>query len=355
MAEIIDLPRYPLTEMYEPFDENFLDLGYVDQGFLFCNPCTHGKLETVVPPEMLYGPGYRTKTAGSSGARLAVERFARFVAETDLSGVSTVIDIGGNDSTMVDLFQMRRIVVDPNASGEAELIKSFIEDADLGDVKRLRKLVLSSHTLEHIERPAAFFEKLASVMCHDDWLAIQVPSLEHLLRDARIDHIHHQHIHYFSLSSLGKLLRKFGFEVYRHAYDPLHYGALMVMCRKGTSFPESAQILASDIWDAYERFKARLSVVEVPEKAIGFGAALMLPVLAYHLPELKRISYIADNDKSKHGLRYVNFNKRISCNYDLSGRDVVVTGIATKMAARALVAEAFQKGARNVIVPLAAL
>ena len=85
---------------------------------------------------------------------------------------------------------------------------------------------------------------------------------------------------------------------------------------------------------------------------VAFGAALMLPVAAYYMPSLHLVDYIADNDASKDGLRYINFNKRITCNYDLAGRDVVITAINTKLACRALTKLAWDMGARNVLVPL---
>ena len=361
MARMIDMPRFPLTEMYEPYQREFVDHGYYDQAFLYCERCVHGKLEAIVPPAVLYGPGYRTRSAASIGSKAAVERFARFIQETALD-VETVIDIGGNDASLVLCFpDARKVIVDPHAdSGVAEVVKQFVEEADLTPWKASNKLIVSSHTLEHVADPRAFFEKVNSVCMHGDWLAIQVPSLEALLYCSRIDHIHHQHVNYFSRRSLGRLLAEHGFEIVRYAYDHSHWGALMVMCRKGDGDRDiRTSIVPSSVTRALEKFKARLATVEIPSYElsgpVGFGAALMLPVLAYWLPSLANVEYIADNDKAKDGLRYINFNKRIQCEYSLEGRDVVITAIGTKLACRELVRQAFEKGALHVIVPLGAM
>src|SRR6185436_17291978 len=81
-AEVVfQMPRFPLTECYEPWAEKFEDRGYYDQAFIYCEPCNHGQLETVIEPKILYGEGYRTKTGSSIGSRVAVNNFSAFIKE----------------------------------------------------------------------------------------------------------------------------------------------------------------------------------------------------------------------------------------------------------------------------------
>ena len=357
MERLIDLPSYPLTELYEPWSETFQKgRGLADQGFLYCEPCNHGKLETIIQPERLYGEGYRTKSAASIGSRTALKNFHAFIGEVS---ADVVIDIGGNDASLVSMFHVaRKVIIDPNASGEAECIRQFIEDVDLETVFHPtlpeRKLILSSHTIEHIEKVDAFIAKVAKMLFHGDVLALQFPSLELLVKDFRMEQIHHQHIHYFSLLSIGELLHRYGIEITRFQFDHDHYGALMLMCRKGTMGIDGEKVTGSMIIEAEEKFHWAMQSLKLALKGktfVAFGAALMLPVLAYYLPELAGAEYVADNNPEKNGLRYVNLDLRITNDYDLKGKDVLITAINTKLAQRELVKLAFQDGARNVIVP----
>ena len=360
MEALIDLPRYPLTEMYEQWTPQYeAGRGLVDQAFLFCEPCSHGKLETVVPPAVLYGPGYRTRTAASSGAFVAVMGFKQFIRKhVNLEVIDVVIDIGGNDGSLLDGFTGKRTVaVDPHASRADVVIRAMVEDADLLQFKGERKLIVSSHTIEHIADPNVMLAKIAETMTYADTVALQFPSLDLLVRDCRIDHIHHQHLHYYSERSICALLGKHGLEVIAAQFDPMHYGALMVIARRGGYEELGMRITVDQIRYSHSIFMHNMTGVnvELPRYHwyIAFGAALMLPILAYYLPDLHQgTDHIADNDRSKNGLRYINFDRPIRCDYDLEGRDVVITGIATKMAARSLVTEAIAKGAKNVIVPL---
>ena len=349
MQRVIDLPRYPLTEMYEPYTPDFNDRGYIDQALLLCEACSHAKLETIVPKEQLYGVNYRTKTAKSIGATDSVNNFARFIKSFDLKSIDDFIDIGGNDGTLVNQFEGRRVIVDPNAP-EGH-IQSYIEDADLSEFKRT-KLVMSSHTLEHLENPETLLGKVSNILFHCDLFAIQFPSLELLVEDARIDQINHQHIHYYSQRSITSLLAKFGIEVIRAEFDHDHYGSLMLMCQKGKGKIEGEKVSRFLVSIAETAFNASVEGARCFGAHVAFGAAFTLPVWKYHMPELNYIEYIADDDTTKNGLRYINFNKEIRNDYNLEGRDVIITGASTKMTCRKLVTKAFNLKAMNVIVPL---
>jgi hypothetical protein len=354
MREIFSMPRYPLTGLYEPVTEPFRDTGYSDQSFLYCEDCSHGKLGTIIAPEDLYGGSYSHRTGQSESARAAAMRFSKFIGPVD---VDTVIDIGGNDGTLVNQFSARnKVIVDPHGTLDGGVvIPHFIHYADLSAYRNERKLILCSHTLEHIEDVGAVMDKVASIWREGDILAISVPSLEHLVADNRVDQIDHQHIHYFSAHSLGELVLNHGFSIARRDFDAMHWGALMAVCGtmasvRGAVVPEWKRLLF--LWTMKEHFTDSLPVM--PLAAVGFGAGPMVPVLRYWWPELENIDRIADNDKSKHGMRYINWDKPIG-DYSLDKRNVVITAISSKLTARALFAEAFAKGARNVTVPLRTL
>lgn len=356
MQRILSLPKYPITEMYEPWKKSFQeDRGLLDQELLFCQGCSHAKLGVIVPPAKLYGASYRTRTKASEGASRALYWFADFIdKQSDEDAYDIVIDIGANDGSLLSYFEDKALVaVDPNASvsSAVTVIREFVESADLVTFSGSRKLIVSSHTLEHVEEPAAFISKAASVMRKGDYLALQFPSLERLVHHARIDHIHHQHIHYFSERSITRLLAAHGLKVVAVEFSDWHYGALMVMARKGRGEVAGEEITDADLMCACQSFEDEIKAVRVPNGAIAYGASLMLPVLSYWL-DLSGIEFIADNDKSKRGMRYINFNKRIETDFNLRYRDVVITGVASKIAARALVADAFEQGANNVVVPL---
>jgi cyclopropane-fatty-acyl-phospholipid synthase len=357
MSKMLNLPRFPITERYESCDKDFVEgRDSVDQGFMFCQRCIHGSLETIIPASELYGNGYRTKTGNSFGATQAVQNFSCFVKlHCDLSKIDTVIDIGANDDTLLGMFQGKLTVgVDPHAI-RAGSIPQFIEKADLSQFKSHRKLIVSSHTIEHLEDPEVMIRKVAGILNPGDVLALQFPSLELLVKDARIDQIHHQHVNYFSERSISALLARYGIGVTHRKFDESHWGALMLIAKSGIGMVKGSVLSKEGVANAIAAFDEEMMGVRIPEGAVALGASLMLPVLSYWAPELGNIEFIADDDATKNDLRYVNFNKRISNDYELRGRDVVITAVGSKSAYRGLALKALADGAARVILPLRTL
>lgn len=318
MKVVLDLPDFPLTEV----------AGKVDQKFLFCQECTHGKLEVFVSPEVLY-----TKPSKMGSDRSYLDRFAHFVKNH--GDFPVIVDIGGNDGSLLERFSGIKIAIDPQSDG----IKKTIEEADLFFLKDKRKLILSSHTLEHLQDPSIFASKVSQVMGPDDLLAIQIPSMELMVEDGRLDHIHNQHLHYFSERSLTTLLKTYGLEVIEVQFNPDHWGALMVVAKKGEGKVTGRKIEGLDLAAAILSFTggmAHLTYKLHNRKFIAYGEGQMFPILSYWLPSLNDAEFIADDSKGPFILR---------------DRDVVVTAVSSKMTARLLVMKAFEKGARNVFTP----
>ena len=83
----------------------------------------------------------------------------------------------------------------------------------------------------------------------------------------------------------------------------------------------------------------------------------MLPILNYYMPSMSKALKIIDEDKSKSGLSYVNYYVEIvqGSEIDLTNSDVIVSAVATKLAARKIIAKLSQLKAMNIILPLSAI
>lgn len=357
-AELISMPRLPMTELYEQWMPEFAPRGFVDQAFMYCAACSHGQLKTVIPAQELYS-NYRTQTWRSVGASHSVSAFFSFIESSmDVARFDKVIDIGANDCSLLQNFPIgKRIAIDPNAGGDAHLIRSYVEAADLMQFRKQKKLILCSHTLEHLADPRILFDKMHDCMTSEDVAAFQFPSLDYMVRDARIDQIHHQHVHYFSLRSISNLLKQCGFKITDHLFDQAHYGTLRIVFRRDAGETIGAEIPADSIADAAADFRAECATfgaaIRRLENPTGYGASLMFPVLTYYVPELSKVREIIDADPSKHGQRWINVNSRIipANKAKIEGKDFVICAFNTKLAVRKIAAQLFEKGARNVVAP----
>jgi len=362
-----ELPGYPITEVFKKFGTaDYKGPTEADQSLRFCEACQHLFLGTHLPKDFIYS-NYLTESSSSQGSMLALKNFHAFVMEHLTFTPNSIIDIGANDISLLKLFlnfKSRLIGVDPNVSSSnprIECFRGYVEDFDFSEVNAGNRVFLCSHTLEHIYRPASLFERFSSVLKSGDEVFMQFPSLELLVRDARFDQVHHQHLNYFSLASVSKLVSTFGLSVVSYRYDSDHYGALMCRIRKCPPIDLSIKRVI-DLTELNFSHKVFTQSINAAETRVGafkdeffcFGASLMLPILGYYIPSLCRAQSILDGSPTKHGLTYVNFQRPIGSDADVnfSEADFVVTAVATKAATRSITNLLSQRGARNIVLPL---
>lgn len=376
---VVELPKFPLTEFYTT--QRIAPIGFADQAFHFCENCGHGQLENLVPPRLLYSDSYMTRTSTSHSAIAAITTFKNFVEQHLPSGeLSCLVDVGCNDTYFLQQFESRfRNLwgIDPILAGKENelkndrisLIGDFIENISLKDHKISPSVVVSSHTFEHIDEPKRVIGNLLRQCPDETVFFFQFPGLEGLLQDARFDQIYHQHYNYFSLQSIAHLLRELDAELLSHDVNPYHWSALMIAFQKRRG-KKNATPMASDFFritkkyirEQYELFQSsmvitakRIDLFE-EERIFGFGAALMLPVLNYHLDQrLLKLECILDQDQNKVGKYYINVPVQIrdpAGVANLESAVVILTATMSLDAGRQIIPMLIKQNVKKIIVPM---
>ena len=202
---VISLKDYPVTEIYQKFNDNSFEFPTnFDQELRFCPKSNHAFLGRLLPQDFIYkSDNYHTISSSSQGSVTALNNFYSFVNKNLLEGSQSFIDIGANDTMLLKKFSnhaAKLVGIDPNVNSDDKdiiCIKDYLENVDLSNYAKGKKTFLSSHTLEHIYEPREFMKILSESSTEEDQFFFQFPSLDLLLRDNRFDQIHHQHIHYF--------------------------------------------------------------------------------------------------------------------------------------------------------------
>jgi cyclopropane-fatty-acyl-phospholipid synthase len=368
-TSIIDLPKYPLTEFYKKSDDVRDAFGFIDQSVLFCEACNHLFLSKILDASKIYdSTNYITSSISSQGAVECIDAFVSFIRRTsDKSDVhgSSLIDIGGNDSTLLNNFidsAGHLINIDPNASKDnenIELRREFLEEVDFSDFhQKTKQIFVSSHTIEHLEDPASLLRKLSKVIKINDILYLQFPSMEKLIEQGRYDQICHQHINLFSLNSISNLMEKEGLYVQDYEFDTSHFGTLRIKLTRAKSVrKQSKTFTESEVVNSYIRFKSYYhalnnSLLNVFNNGQGFGAGLMVPTLAYNLPLINKLSVIIDESPSRTGKKFINLNPPILGIKKLDiNSPVLITSISTKAAARKIFSKLVSLGIKDISLP----
>lgn len=364
-TKIIDLPDYPITEFYTSMPLNDGLFGFFDQSVLFCQECDHLFLDTILDPNIIYN-NYLTSTNSSKGAVDCLNSFRDFILKTtELYDFSSVIDIGGNDSSFLELFDENienLINIDVNASTKSEKIKvnkrSWAE-VDFNEyIYNKPRIFTSSHTIEHLDEPIDFIEKISNTMKNDDLFYLQFPSLELISNHKRFDQLCHQHLNIFSLKSIQVALNKNGLYVNEYEFDSGHFGTLRLKISKNNVGNISNNVVGIQSVEAsYKNFtnfykQLNMSYESIIDKAQGFGAGLMVPTLIYNLPILDNLKSIFDQDESRINKRYINFSPQIKSDELMDeSKPIIITAISTKSATRSIINYLSTRDVRDILIP----
>jgi hypothetical protein len=229
---------------------------------LSCRRCKLAQLGLVVDPEILFPPSY-PYTSGTT--RILRENFAELYAEVSrvypLAPTDLAVDIGSNDGTLLSNFHKgghRVYGIEPTNAGKLanergiRTLISFFNRAAVEHVTREEgraKVVTATNVFAHIEDVTSVMKAVLELLDDDGLFISESHYWVSLLETLQYDTIYHEHLRYYSLTSLKYLLEAHGLEVIRAKRIPTHGGSIRVYAaRKGKRpIDESvAKILATE-------------------------------------------------------------------------------------------------------------
>lgn len=355
LEEVLDLPNLPLTGVFvDPAQRR--NYPSFDQALMRCAACGHAQLRESVDPSYLYQDTYTHRSSLSPISTRGNDFFLTFLNE--VAGdrkFKSIVEIGCNDLYLLNKISHRGealtgfdpIWKDRSAEGTSGVRVSgkYIEEIDPStDIPVRPDLVLSVHTLEHVSHPLDSLRPIFEHAQPGALFVVEVPSLDTLITINRFDQVFHQHLNYFSLASFQSMVCGLGGEYVAHRFNYGYWlGTMMVAFRKPdgrtsrvtTDLPPAPSV--DEIREGHSRFREQLSGVRRTLErltrrgtpVIGFGAAQMVPTLAYHFQsDFGFLESILDDNPAKAGLSYPSIATTIrpaSEKGDLQAYAVLVT------------------------------
>ncbi len=333
MRRVIELPDLPLTGIFiSQKEKNSSRKKYpnFNQVFLRCDECGHGQLLNSVSPSYLYQDTYTHRTSKSAISKSGNEFFYKFLKAVGRDRTfRCCLEVGCNDLYLLNKLGSiceYRYGIDPvwpkglsREPGNIKVIGGYIEEVSLENMlSEEPDLVISAHTFEHLEHPCKALQKVFKIAAKDALFIIEVPCFDTLVTTFRFDQIFHQHINYFSTASMLHLIKTIGGEYVNHTYNFDYWnGTLLIAFRKSSLISNNELNITAPLSEDIERnyciFRkileyCRATLDFYSKKGIpifAFGAAQMLPVLAYHLQtDFAEIEAILDDNPEKDSLVY---------------------------------------------------
>lgn len=215
---------------------------------LKCNYCQLVQLGCVVDQRHIFPESYPYV---SGTTKILCENFAEQVEEcTSIflkpSTEDLVIDIGSNDGTLLSKWQPTGCkVYGIEPTGQANLaIARGIETCnkffnhstalEVLEAKGRAKIITAANVFAHIDDVDDIMEGIVALMAEDGIFISESHYLISLLEELQYDTVYHEHLRYYSLTSLKYLFEKHGLTVFHARRIPTHGGSIRVyVCKPG--------------------------------------------------------------------------------------------------------------------------
>ncbi len=334
LIKVLDLGKMPLANAFleegalSKTEEKFPLVVY------FCKNCALLQLLDVVNPEILFRH-YDYCTSASkpladhfrqSGEQLA----ARFVK----SPGDLVVEIGGNDGVLLAAIKDKcralniepaRNIADISRQKGIETINDFFSDDLAGQIVRKygsARLVVANNVIAHIDDIKNVFAGVKNLLADDGAFVFEAHWVGNLIGEGGFDQIYHEHLCYFSLSSLSYLTKQFGLEIFDVELVPIHGQSMRVYVGKEKNkleavdrFLEEEKKLGLLNVDTFLKFAARVEnnskklhdllvlLKSEGKMVVGYGApAKGNTLLNYYKIDASLTSFIIDTTPLKQGL-----------------------------------------------------
>ncbi|HEV8654996.1 MAG TPA: class I SAM-dependent methyltransferase [Candidatus Limnocylindria bacterium] len=221
---------------------------------LRCPRCELVQLGLVVDPKILFPPEYPYTSATTKILR---ENFAELYREVralvGLKGPDLVVDIGSNDGTLLRNFQNgghRVRGVEPTDQGRRADEAGIPTDVAFFGLNAARRIaardgraaiITAANVFAHIEDVHAIIEAVAELLDDDGVFITESHYWLSLVETLQYDTIYHEHLRYYSLTSLKSLLAMHGFDTFHAKRIPTHGGSIRVYAaRNGQRIPQQS-------------------------------------------------------------------------------------------------------------------
>lgn len=226
-------------QLSEPELTAWLDLA-------FCPQCSLVQITETVPPEILFCRDYPYFSSVSKSLLAHFGESAEHILATrELGPESLVVEAASNDGYMLQNFVKRGIPVlgiDPaegpvkkaQERGVTSMCTFFTRELaeKLKREGRAAEIFLANNVLAHVADLNGFVEGVRALLKEDGMAVIEVPYLVDLIEKCEFDTIYHQHLCYFSVTSLDRLFRNHGLFLNDVKRTGIHGGSLRLFVEK---------------------------------------------------------------------------------------------------------------------------
>ena len=227
-----------------------------------CNNCGLLQLKQTTFSNELYEHEYGYRSGISNTMRAHLKDYQTeilYQIKTDLNDNDMILDIGSNDSTMLQYYdkKYKRIGVDPTGNqffqyyGMVELIPTYFTYKNFRKIypDGYCKIVSSISMFYDLPDPVQFAKDINSILDIDGIWTCEQSYMPSMLKSNSIDTICHEHLEYYSLIQIKRIAKMSNFKIFDVKFNTCNGGSFRVYFAKYESlkYSECTELINSII------------------------------------------------------------------------------------------------------------
>lgn len=335
LITVLNLGEQVLTGVFPKSKSETITKGPLE--LVWCPDSGLLQLAHSYPPEEMYGDnyGYRSGLNQSMVSHLS-QKIQKLERQFQLKSGDIVLDIGSNDGTLLKSYKtngISKIGIDPTGkkfasyyTNDIKLVPEFFsKEQFLSASPKPAKMISSIAMFYDLENPISFAKDIYDSLTEDGIWHFEQSYMPSMLRLNSYDTICHEHLEYYSLGSVKKILDHAGFKLIDVEMNAINGGSFAVTAAKKMSSHKANHAVINWLLEQEDRmglnspklfrnfedqvYRHREDLIRLihsllsdNKKIMGYGASTKGNVLLQFcgLTE-KEITAIADVNPEKHG------------------------------------------------------
>lgn len=301
LVTVLHLGEQALTGVFPCSVDDHVSKGPLE--LVWCSSCTLLQLAHRYEPAEMYGENYGYRSSLNRSMLLHLTRKAnRLEALVGLASGDVVLDIGSNDGTLLGAYgtsPIRRIGIDPTATrfaalypADAQVVGDFFSASSFWDLTDSPARIITSIAMFYdVDDPVAFARDVADCLAPDGVWHFEQSYMPSMLRSTAYDTVCHEHVEYYSLGTVRRILDEAGLEPVDVRFNRVNGGSFAVTASHRGSRIAASRVLIDwfvaqeermrlDTPGPFRRFEERVyqhraDLTELVERLRSDGASMM--------------------------------------------------------------------------------
>ena len=261
-----------------------------------CLKCNHLQLSIAVNPKKIY-QNYDYVSGTTDTYKKFMKKFYRFCIQNNKKKFiyKNILDIGCNDGSQLDVFKSNNFKtygVDPAknifkiSSKKHNVICDFFNKKVVAKINNKFDFIISQNSFAHNPKPIEFLKNAKKLMHEKSLLIIQTSQAD-MCRNLEFDTIYHEHINFFNINSMNKLIQRSELKLDNVIKDPIHGSSYLFLIKRYSDQKKIYKLIKKEKFlnfkyyknwgkrckETVKKIKYRIDSISEKNTIIGYGAA----------------------------------------------------------------------------------